>query len=271
MIFTFGSLFTGIGGIDLALERVGFVCKWQVESDKFARRALEIHFSNVKRYGDVTTICYEELERVYLMAGGDPCPSRSRARRGRPSVHPDLAPYFLEAVRRLRPVWVLRENVPSADVHQFALCLEWMGYRTVILKVDSADVTHQSRLREVVIGVHTSAGICPAALFSDRKSIAGRRVARKQMGPFANCLTAGYSNNNSEDTYILEPGRGARHLTSIERGRLQDFPDGYLNGFSEFRQRRLYGNAVTVGVFQQIGQLIYQSVLDMLPAVASFQ
>lgn len=255
---TFGSLFSGIGGIDLALEQVGFVCKWQVEKDKFARRALEIHFPDIKRYEDATSLCYAELERVYLLAGGDPCPSRSRARRGKPSVHPDLSPYFLEAVRQLRPVWVFRENVPAPDVHQFALCLEWMGYSTVVLAVDSAEVTSQSRPREVIVGVHSSTGICPTEIFSQRTRAARNREARKQMGTVTQCLTTGHSNNNSEDTYILEPGRGTRRLTAIEYARLQDFHDGYLDGFSTTQQKRLYGNAVTVGVFRQIGEMIYR-------------
>lgn len=253
---TFGSLFAGIGGIDLALERAGFVCKFQVEQNQFARRALEIHFPNVKRYADATRLRYGELERVHGLVGGDPCPIRSRARRGKPSIHPDLAPCFLEAVRQMRPVWVLRENVPAADVHQFALCLEWMGYGTVVLEVDSADVTSQSRPREVVVGLLASAGICPADVFSQRARSARNRKARKQVETVTNCITTGHSNNNSEDNYILESGRGTRHLTAIERARFQDFDDDWLNGFSESQQRARYGNAVTVGVFYQIAEML---------------
>lgn len=243
--------------MDLAFERVGFVCKWQVEKDSFARRALEIHFPNVKKYQDATEIRYAKLERVHGLVGGDPCPSRSKARRGLPSKHSDLAPYFLEAVRQLRPLWVCRENVPAADVHQFAFCLECFGYRTCVLEVDSADVTDQSRPREVVIGLHSSRGLCPAEIFSQRtrdtRSCAARIQGERTR---ANCITKGHSNNAAEDNYVIEPGRGTRHITATERGRLQDFPDGWLDGFSETRQRYLYGNAVTVGVFTQIAQLL---------------
>lgn len=258
---TFGSLFAGIGGLDLAFERAGFVCKFQVEKDSFARRALEKHFPNVKRYDDATRLCYDKLERVHGLVGGDPCPTRSKARRGKPSVHPDLAPYFLETVRHLRPLWVCRENVPSDDVNQFALCLEWFGYSTCVLDVDSAEVTSQSRPRQVVIGLHSSLGLCPTNLFSERTRGARSRQARLQgKWTLANCITKGHSNNAAEDNYVIEPGRGTRHITSIERARLQDFPDDYLAGFSETRQRYLYGNAVTVGVFRQIGEILMQSL-----------
>jgi len=51
---TFGSLFAGIGGIDLGLERAGMECKWQVEIDPRCRQVLAKHWPNVRRYEDVT-------------------------------------------------------------------------------------------------------------------------------------------------------------------------------------------------------------------------
>ena len=52
-MMTFGSLFAGIGGIDLGLESVGMRCAWQVEKDRFCRQVLSMHWPNVKRYGDI--------------------------------------------------------------------------------------------------------------------------------------------------------------------------------------------------------------------------
>src|SRR3954465_6925164 len=75
MTLTFGSLFAGIGGIDLGLERAGFRCAWQVEIDPHARRVLAKHWPGVRRWEDVRPFPPEPADdwRCHLIAGGFPC------------------------------------------------------------------------------------------------------------------------------------------------------------------------------------------------------
>jgi DNA (cytosine-5)-methyltransferase 1 len=111
---TFGSLFAGIGGIDLGLERAGWECRWQVEWDEFCQHVLAHHWPDVPRYGDITAVDWAGVEPVDLIAGGFPCQPFSVAgqRRGKDDAR-WLWPEFATAVRLLRPRHVLVENVPG--------------------------------------------------------------------------------------------------------------------------------------------------------------
>lgn len=108
---TYGSLFTGIGGIDLGLDRAGMTCKWQVEIDPFCQRVLAKHWPHVKRYGDIRTV--GELEPVDLIAGGFPCQDVSHAgqRAGIDGARSGLWAEMARIIRHLRPKYVLVENV----------------------------------------------------------------------------------------------------------------------------------------------------------------
>lgn len=110
---TFGSLFSGIGGFDLGLERAGMECRYQVEIDPFARRVLEKHWPEVKRYEDITKLTGDELERVDLICGGFPCQDISRIgkRAGIDGDRSGLWFHFGRIIHDIRPRYVIVENV----------------------------------------------------------------------------------------------------------------------------------------------------------------
>ena len=111
----FGSLFAGIGGLDLGLERAGMECAWQVEIDDYATRVLEKHWPNVRRWRDVRTWPQPDTERVDLLCAGFPCQDISYAGRGA-GLEGERSGLFFEAVRvvrQLRPRIVLLENVAA--------------------------------------------------------------------------------------------------------------------------------------------------------------
>lgn len=108
-----GSLFSGIGAIELGLERAGMETVWQVEIDDFARSVLATHWPGVRRYGDIRQLSPASLEPVDLIAGGFPCTDISvlGPRTGLAGKHSGLWAYFAAIVRHLRPRFVLVENV----------------------------------------------------------------------------------------------------------------------------------------------------------------
>ena len=116
MSLTFGSLFAGIGGMDLGLERSGMQCSWQVEIDPFARKVLAKHWPDVRRHDDVRTFPPKEGDwHVDLIAGGFPCQDISFAGKGAglAGERSGLWYEFARVVRDLRPRYVLVENVAA--------------------------------------------------------------------------------------------------------------------------------------------------------------
>jgi DNA (cytosine-5)-methyltransferase 1 len=114
MTLTVGSLFSGIGGIDLGLERAGMRVVWQSEIDPYACRVLAKNWPTVPNLGDVTTIDWSTVERPDVICGGYPCQpfSLAGARRGEHDPR-HLWPHMLRALRELRPRYALLENVPG--------------------------------------------------------------------------------------------------------------------------------------------------------------
>jgi DNA (cytosine-5)-methyltransferase 1 len=132
---TFGSLFAGIGGFDLGLERAGMECKWQVEIDDFCNRVLEKHWPHVKRYRDVREVGKHNLEPVDLICGGFPCqPFSVAGKRDRTSDDRHLWPEVRRVVQEVHPRWFVGENVPGIDdgyemvLDQVCADLESIGY-----------------------------------------------------------------------------------------------------------------------------------------------
>jgi DNA (cytosine-5)-methyltransferase 1 len=112
---TVGSLFAGIGGFDLAAERVGWDVKWQVEIDPFCRKVLEKHWPNVKRYGDIRRLRYPVP--VDVLCGGFPCQDISSAGKkvGIVGKRSGLWSEFARLIRATRPRYVVVENVAALN------------------------------------------------------------------------------------------------------------------------------------------------------------
>ena len=112
----FGSLFCGIGGFDLGLERAGMQCAWQVEIDPYAQKVLAKHWPDVRRHADVCTFPPEEGDwKVDLICGGFPCQDISYAGKGAglAGARSGLWYQFARIIGHLRPPYVIVENVSA--------------------------------------------------------------------------------------------------------------------------------------------------------------
>ncbi|MEM7515302.1 MAG: DNA cytosine methyltransferase, partial [Planctomycetota bacterium] len=107
-----GSLFSGIGGLELGLERAGLgPVKWQAECAEYPRRVLQKHWPEVHRYGRVEDVD-ANADAVGVVCGGFPCQDISQAGRkaGLSGERSGLWREFRRVVAELRPRWVVIEN-----------------------------------------------------------------------------------------------------------------------------------------------------------------
>lgn len=115
-MLTIGSLFSGIGGLELGLERAGLgPVLWQAEMDDHCRATLRRHWPAPRLFRDVREVKRGRAERVDLICGGFPCQDVSNAgtRRGLEGARSGLWAEFRRAVEELGPSWVVIENVAA--------------------------------------------------------------------------------------------------------------------------------------------------------------
>lgn len=122
-----GSLFSGIGGLELGLERAGLgPTVWQVENDDYCQRVLSKHWPDAARYGDVRGVDWSQVDAVDVVCAGFPCqPFSSAGKRTGVADERWMWPEVERCLRVVRPRWVVLENVPALlrDADAFGLVL----------------------------------------------------------------------------------------------------------------------------------------------------
>lgn len=252
-------LFSGSGAFSLGLEKAGMKTIAFCEKDKTCRNLLKKHWPGVVCYDDVrkTNEIADGVAISDIICGGDPCPIRSRARSNGDSRHPDLSGFFLMLVERKRPRWVLRENVPAQDDKAFAAAMEFLGYRTAIIRADAATFTGQSRQRDFIIGCRQENRKIFEHFLYQFESGAGNYTTSLGTREVIPALTTHRTRYDSRDCYIWE-GR-LRILDAEERTIFAGFPEGWFAGLSESACARIIGNSVVPLFPEIIGRAILEA------------
>jgi DNA (cytosine-5)-methyltransferase 1 len=269
MTLTIGSLFSGIGGLELGLEWAGLgPVVWQCEIDPFCRRVLEKHWPNVTRYEDVTRP--RNYPHVDVICGGFPCQdvSSAGAKRGIGGQKSSLWWHYADIVRQVRPRFVVVENVASGQRlwlphvrHQ----LHMLGYGTRAVALAASDVGAPHRRRRVFVvadahGSRRQAGVARR----------GRQGRQYREGAEAIPDAAEVSSDALCGGALLERGRGEERSEAPDPvrgsggGWREPEPDlvrvvhGLPRGLDGARRRAL-GNSVVPQCSEVIGRMILES------------
>lgn len=177
----FGSICSGIEAASVAWLPLGWRCEFMSEIEAFPRAVLRHHYPETPLHGDFTTIREGEYGAIDLLVGGTPCQSFSIAglRGGMADARGNLALEFLRLAQRLKPQYLLWENVPGVlssndgkDFTAFLDGLEEIGYVADVEILDAQYFGLAQRRRRVFVCAERAEDILKAKTLSSGLTIA---------------------------------------------------------------------------------------------------
>ena len=286
------SLFSGIGGFDLAAEWMGWNNVMSCEIDKFCNKVLKYHFPNAIHYEDIKTTDFTiHRGQIDILTGGFPCQPFSLAGKRRGSEDDrHLWPEMLRAIREIQPRWIVGENVfgltnwnGGVVFREVLSDLENEGYEVQPFIIPACAVNAPHRRDRVWIVAHATNGgkweLQPVKP-GDNSSEIGMQDSRyigcsSQNGAAADTNIS----KRSEGGLYQNRGQAERHTGTLnardcERGTWHNFPTqpplrsrndgipGQLDGITVSKLRnesiKCYGNAIVPKVALQIFKAIQQ-------------
>jgi DNA (cytosine-5)-methyltransferase 1 len=197
----FGSVCSGIEAASVAWHPLGWRASFLSEIEAFPRAVLSHHYPDVPLHGDFTTIEAGRYDPIDVLVGGTPCQSFSVAglRGGLADDRGNLALEYLRLADRLRPKWLVWENVPGVlssnggrDFGSILGGLVELGYGFAYRVLDAQFFGVAQRRRRVFVVGHAGDWRRAAAVLFERHSLSGHPAPSRQRGEgAARCLTRG--------------------------------------------------------------------------------
>jgi len=281
----FLSLFAGIGGFDLGLERAGMKCVGQVEINKFCQKVLEKHWPDVKRIGDIHDVRGDEFGAADLVCGGVPCqPASCAGQRKGTGDDRWLWPEAFRIVRAVKPDWCLFENVrglltleDGVVFENLLLELEGIGYETLPLIIPACAVGAPHRRDRVwIVANSTESGLSESRLAGIGKSSTetGTRLYDRPEQQDSHAADTGNQGlQGSERPGAHDTGGEVAHGSIAERNHAWDEPwieaatrlcrmdDGVSRRIHRTERLKALGNAVVPQIVEIIGRSILKGMI----------
>lgn len=263
---THGSLFSGIGGFDLAAQWMGWENVFHCEMNPFGQRVLAHHFPNSKLHEDVKTFPSSDyVGRIDCLTGGFPCQPYSTAgkRLGKDDDR-HLWPYMLDIIRTIQPRYVVGENVrglvnwnDGMVFDEVQADLEAAGYEVLPFILPAAAVGAPHRRDRVWFVAHAT-------------NARAERMRRARTDAVCEFADAAHADNRSRPRNAVRAGRQEFTLLPWAKFPTQSAICGGDDGlpaeldgitFPKWRNESIkaYGNAIVPQVAYQIFQAIQQT------------
>jgi len=249
---THGSLFSGIGGFDLAAHWMGwdniFHCEW----NPFGQKVLKHHFPNSISYNDITKTDFSiHRGNIDILTGGFPCqPYSSAGERLGKADERHLFPEMLRAIKEIKPRWVIGENVRGlvswgggVVFHEVCSDLEREGYEVqpFLIPAASKDAPHR---RERIWFIAYSDGIRSGQSGDKRQAKQFNENGEEGLVTDSKLHKNRYSNN----------GGSKQEEGDLWRGKESNVPDSfYSDGISTNTNGigSSWGNSKAIGEVRQ--------------------
>ena len=288
--YSIGSLFSGIGGFELGLERAipGSFTRWQVEQDSYCRKILAKHWPKAEIYDDVRGITKNNIEKVDILCGGFPCQDISSANARARGLHGEKSGLWWEyhrIINELQPRVAVMENVTAISFRGLGAVigsLSEIGYNAEWCTIRASDfgAPHQrerwfcvaypnrERSREAFYGR-------PSPIDSNREEIYRRRSSSEEdrisSHSYCSSLQGGrissrvYEKNPNTKRDIRSESYWGE--TQIPQSTICGVDDGLSGGLDRATIRRnkqrlkALGNAIVPQCSEWIGKKIWESGL----------
>ena len=209
-----GSLFSGIGGFDLAAEWMGWENVFHCEWNEYCRKILKKHWPKSEAYGDITKTCFKKWRNIIdVISGGFPCQPFSLAgdREGEKDER-YLWPEMFRAFDEIRPMWGVGENVPGIIDSEFSITaikndLASIGYSVLPIKIQASLMgTNHQRERIWFIAYSNSNGMEGRRIPKNSKKDRQRRESSQATLFNQKEFTRGYSDKSESELIRADDG-----------------------------------------------------------------